>query len=74
VVLVGAGADEIERRAVLGGARAHEAADLHLVERVGNPGQRLDAQLLRDLVEQVFDLFSRRWRRASARRHRVCAD
>ena len=54
-MLVGAGADEVERRAVLRGARLHELADVHLVQRVGNAGERFDAQLFRNFVEQVFD-------------------
>ena len=54
-MLVGAGADEAERRAVGARPLAHEAADLHLVERLGHAGERFDAQLLRDLVEQILD-------------------
>ena len=55
VVLVGAGADEVERPAVARRARAGEPGDIHLGQRLGHAGQRIDAKRLRDLVEQVVD-------------------
>jgi len=50
-----AGADEAERRTVGARARAHQPSDLHLVERRGDARERLDAQPLRDLVEEILD-------------------
>ncbi len=43
--------------AVLRGTRSHEAADLHLVEGIRNARQRFDAQVFRNLVEEIFDFF-----------------
>jgi hypothetical protein len=52
MMLVRAGADEAQRRAVLRRALAHQPADLHLVERCRDAGEFGGAQGRRDLIEQ----------------------
>ena len=55
VMLVGAGADEGERRAVGARALAHQPPDLHLVELLGHAAEGADPQALRDLIEEILD-------------------
>ena len=54
-MLVGTGTDEGERRAVGTRALGHQAPDLHFVELRRHPGEGLDAQIRRDLVEKILD-------------------
>ena len=54
-MLVRAGADEVQRPAVALRARLHQPADLHLGQRFGNAGERLDAQRGGNLFEQRID-------------------
>ena len=54
-MLVGPGTDEGERRTVGTGTLGHQAPDLHFVELGRHAGEGLDAQIRRDLVEQILD-------------------
>ena len=54
-MLVGTGTDEGERRTVSTGALGHQAPDFHFVELLRQAGEGLDAQIRRDLVEEILD-------------------
>ena len=55
VVLVGTGTDEGERRTVSTGTLGHQAPDFHFVELLRHAGEGLDAQIRRDLIEEILD-------------------
>jgi hypothetical protein len=54
-VLVGAGADEVELPAIVGGALLHQARDLHFIETYGNGAEIAVQQLGRDFIEKIGD-------------------